>query len=410
MDLAKSIGNNIRSLMENRSVTIVELAKALSISRQTLQNYLKGNNIIDSVKLVEIANYFSVPVTDLLKEATSPSNFLFRTALNYQFATDTISSKVMTCINSYYNLSKALGETVAYFPEQYNLNVNINGSLFDINYEWNDYFSSKLKMTEELRRNLMNLAIEQRNKLGLHDTNALAAISILQQKGINILFVDMGDSKTSGLSYVDEEKGCYIFVNCNQSLSLERIIFTVFHEYGHIILHRPLYKRKTHNIDINDTQRSFLDQMANAFAGYFLVPFEYLNNYNSTLNNLHSLNQLFPIKQQFQVSLQTLIISLGSYGYVNKLFVKNFFNHLRDNNAMEYEPEPILNLPEIHQTFLSIKNSKIITLLRNGYLQGMVTKETIMDMLWLDSYSAEQLIHEFSSFENSSSFFDILFN
>ena len=39
MDLAQIIGNNVRSLMESRSVTIVELAKALSISRQTLQNY-----------------------------------------------------------------------------------------------------------------------------------------------------------------------------------------------------------------------------------------------------------------------------------------------------------------------------------------------------------------------------------
>ena len=208
MDLAQIIGNNVRSLMESRSVTIVELAKALSISRQTLQNYLKGTNIIDSVKLVAIADYFSVPVTDLLSEPVTSTNFLFRTALNYQSATDTISAKVMNCINSHYNLAKTLGDNVSYFPEQYNLYVTVDGSTIDINYECNNFFSSKLKITDELRHSLMNLAIEQRKKLGIHDTNALAAISILQQKGINVFFVDMGDPDISGLSYVDDEKGC----------------------------------------------------------------------------------------------------------------------------------------------------------------------------------------------------------
>lgn len=410
MDLAQIIGNNVRSLMESRSVTIVELAKALSISRQTLQNYLKGTNIIDSVKLVAIADYFSVPVTDLLSEPITSTNFLFRTALNYQSATDTISAKVMNCINSHYNLAKTLGDNVSYFPEQYNLYVTVDGSTIDINYECNNFFSSKLKITDELRHSLMNLAIEQRKKLGIHDTNALAAISILQQKGINVFFVDMGDPDISGLSYVDDEKGCYIFVNCNEKITLERVIFTVFHEYGHIILHRPLYKRKFHDSKIQNASYNFLDRMANMFAGYFLVPYEYLNNYSDIFNNLHSITQLFPIKKQFQVSLQTLVLSLGNYNYVSQLFIKNFFNYLNNNNLREIEPEPISELPEINQTFSSIKNAKILASLRTGYQQDIITKKDIMDILWLDSTSAEQIMQQFSTYNNSSSIFDALFN
>lgn len=45
------------------------------------------------------------------------------------------------------------------------------------------------------------------------------------------------------------------FVNCNASITLERIIFTVFHEYGHILLHRPVYKRKFENC--NYEKKSF---------------------------------------------------------------------------------------------------------------------------------------------------------
>lgn len=407
MDLAQIIGTNIRTLMERRSITIVELAKALSISRQTLQNYLKGSNIIDSVKLVDIANYFSVPVTDLLSTPIQPSNFLFRTALNYQLATETISTKVMNCITSYHDLSKSLGNAVAYFPEQYNLTINSNGSTIDINFGCTDYFSSKLKMTKELKSSLRNIAIEQRKKLGIHGTNALSAISALQQKGINIFFIDMGNPQTFGSSYVDDEKGCYIFVNCNEKITLERIIFTVFHEYGHIILHRPIYKRKIHDTPTNAF--SFLDKMANTFAGFFLVPYEELLSYDNILNNLHSLNQLIPIKHQFQVSLQALIIALENYEYVNRTFVSNYFNYIEANNAKEAEPEPLMNFPEIYQSFESIKNAKILTLLRNGYLENLIDVNDVQKILWLNASSAYKVLKQFNSFSNNSDLFNKLF-
>lgn len=403
MDLAQSIGNNIRSLMESRSITIVELAKALSISRQTLQNYLKGSSIIDSVKLMEIANYFSVPISDLMVSPQEPSNFLFRTALNYQLATDTIANKIMCSINSYYNLARKLGLQVSYFPEQYNLVVNVNNSPIDINFECNDYFSTKLKMTTELSKELRNIAIEQRKKLGIYDTNALGAISLLQQKGINIFFVDFGNPQTSGLSYVDEEKGCYIFVNCNEKITLERIIFTVFHEYGHIILHRPIYKRKLYNAETD--RLNFLDKMANAFAGYFLVPFEYLSNYDSIITNMHSINQLFPIKHQFQVSLQTLVISLNNYNYVSKVFVNNFFSYLKKNHIMEIEPAPLIENPEIKHSFETIKNAKTLDLLRNGYFQGITDTTLLKNILWLNDIQANNIINKFEAFQNISNLF-----
>ena len=62
MELVQIIGNNIRDLMTTRSVTITDLANYLNVSRQTLQNYLRGSNIIDSVKLVAVSDFFDVPV------------------------------------------------------------------------------------------------------------------------------------------------------------------------------------------------------------------------------------------------------------------------------------------------------------------------------------------------------------
>lgn len=409
VDLAQKIGSNIRSIMEERSVTIVELAKALSISRQTLQNYLKGSSIIDSVKLVEIANYFHVSVDKLLDSGDTTSNLLFRTALNYNVAQESICEKVFDTINIYYNLSKSLGKPTAYFPEQYNLIINIDNQPSDINYDCNDYFSSKLKMTSALKKELQNIAYEQRSKLGLFDSNAIAAISALQNRGIHIFFVDFSTAQTFGLSYADEEKGCYIFVNTNSGITLERIIFTVFHEYAHIILHRPLYKRAFHKHELSD-RSDFLDKMANRFAGYFLIPEEQLAIYKSIFTNIRSFKQLVPIKQKFQVSLQTLIVAAGNYGYVTPSFVADFFKFLSDNRLLTSELDSIADLPTVEQAFSSVTNERIRSVLQEGYFDNSVDCKTIMDLLWIDNADAHKLISEFNKLHSSKNMFDEFLN
>lgn len=408
-DLAQAIGNNIRSLMESRSVTIVELAKALSISRQTLQNYLKGANIIDSVKLIEIADYLGVPVSELFASESPSNNLLFRTALNYQAAEVTIYEKIFNTINTYYQLTKALGTQASYFPEQYNLMITIDNSPVNINYDCSDYFSSKLKMTEELKNDLKIIASEQRNKLGLYDCNAITAISILQQKGINIFFVDFDTPKTFGLSFVDEEKGCYIFVNTNKEITLERMIFTVFHEYAHIVLHRPLYKKKLQKQELSE-KKDLLDKMADAFAGYFLVPEEQLANYKTIFHNLYSIKQLFPIKKKFQVSLQTLVLAAGNYHYVSKSFINSFFNYLDDNELRKVEPESIEGIPTVKQAFDSIKNERIYHFLQEGYFKDQVDKNTIQTLLWVDDNNAQEILHAFMHIKNMNNIFDDFFN
>lgn len=400
MDLSVTIGKNIRSLMESRSVTAVDLAKTLSISRQTLLNYLKGVSTIDTVKLVEIANYFGVTIDTLLQTDNTSNNYLFRTALNYQLAQSSIAPRINQCINSYYNLAKTLNIPVAYFPEQYNLLVNNNNSTIDINFDCNDYFSKKLVLTNELKEEIKKIALYQRKKLGLFDADALTAISVLQNNGINIFFVDFNNCDSFGVSYVDDEKGCYIFVNTNPKITFERILFTVFHEYGHIILHRPIYRRKFSN-DAPSTY-SFLDKMANCFAGFFLVPEDSLSSYDNILSNITSITSLIPIKQKFQISLQSLIIILGDYNYVSQQFVHNFFNYLKQHDMMRYEPDSIIKSPKVSSFFDTIKNEKIIDILRVAYNNDVLDSNTVESILWIDENKASELFNKFNEFQQFS--------
>ena len=400
MDLSTSIGKNIRSLMESRSVTIVDLAKLLSVSRQTLLNYLKGTSSIDTIKLVKIADYFGVPIDTLLQSDANSNNYLFRTALNYDLAQSSIAPRINQSINSYYNLSKTLNIPIAYFPEQYNLLINNNDSTIDINFDCNDYFSKKLELTSDLKDEIKKIALDQRTKLGLFDADALTSISVLQKKGINIFFVDFGNCDSFGVSYIDDEKGCYIFVNTNQGVTFERILFTVFHEYGHIIMHRPIYRRKFSSDA--PSKYSFLDKMANCFAGYFLVPEDSLASYDNILKDITSIESLIPIKQKFQISLQSFIMILGNYNYVSQQFVHNFFEYLKQHDMMKIELDSNIKSPKISSSFEAIKNEKIIDTLRIAYSKNVLDINTIQSILWMDGKEASNLIAQFNSFSQFS--------
>lgn len=396
MDLAKVIGSNIRKLMELNSVSAVDLAKALSITRQTLQNYLKGTSIIDSVKLVEVAKLFSVPVTTLLETDKTDSVFLYRTTLHAESAHNNLQDKISTTIDNYYNLAKSLGKQIAFFPEQYNLNIEFNDNRFDINFDETFFSNKKINITNQLRNEIKAIAYEQRALLGITDGNALNAISLLQKRGINIFFVDFGETTTNGLSYVDDEKGCYIIVNNNHNLTLERIIFTVFHEYAHILLHRPFYKRKAIRYDENKSQ--FLDRMADTFAGFFLVPQELLYSYEEILGPSLHFKELYPIKHFFQVSLQTLMMALKNYNYISSAYVSKFFAFLEKNNLKKVEPFPLLDIPAIKSSYESIANSSVLSILQEGYIKDLVDSNLIKNILWVDDEQAESIINQFKNY------------
>ena len=64
MNIEKIIGNNIQQKMTEKNVSLTELAQHIQVTRQTMTNYLKGASIIDSVKLMKVAEYFSMSLEE----------------------------------------------------------------------------------------------------------------------------------------------------------------------------------------------------------------------------------------------------------------------------------------------------------------------------------------------------------
>lgn len=370
MEIVQVIAQNIQDLLDKHKISVSELSGYLGISRQTLTNYLKTTSTIDSVQLVKIADFFNIPAEYLLKDhSDGKTNFLFRSALHYEEAVDEIAEQVGEYLDKYKLLAKSVGKKISYLPEQYNLFVNYQNKVVDINFECQDYFAPKLAVDESLLHEIWQIADDQRLRLGMEGKGATSLISALTLRGINVIFMDLSTVDTFGLSICDEGLGCFIIVNSNSQITVERQLFTVAHEYGHIILHRPVYKRRFHQSTYPTNKKSLLDYMADYFASRLLCPPSFLQPYaeqfSKVRRDLNSIISLaIPIKLKLQISLQSLILNLSQYGFIPGRAKSDFYALLKRTGTTKIEPISIRDNNILFEQFCHERDSNILQMIR----------------------------------------------
>ncbi len=412
MALANIIATNIQNLLDEHNISISEISNFLGVSRQTMTNYLKSTSVIDSVQLAKIAEFFNVSVLDLYnnKASNCKSEMIFRTALTPSNAIEQIQDKIYYYLEEYAQIAQINNKPLCYFPEQYNLTLNLQNQQIDINYECQNYFDPKLKIDSALDSEILRIANEQRAILNLGDKGALSLISALTKRGINVIFYDLGNDEVFGLSICDDIKGCYIFVNSNPKISVERQLFTLAHEYGHILMHRPVFKRKLQQNFESSASSNLLDKMADRFAGYLLSPDYMLAPYSNQLAPIRTdLNAvcrlLIPLKLKFQVSLFSLLISFKKFGYISPIVVNEYSRFIKIHNMDKKEINPISDHPELMDTFKRETAYAITEMIHTMYdNQKISISESKKRLKFFSNYSEDEIEKITDGWKNVNNF------
>lgn len=402
MELTQIIANNIVHLLEEQNRTQGELSTYIEVSRQTLANYLKGTSTIDSVRLVKTAKFFDVPVTQLLEERHIPhSPMLFRTNAKTFDSVESVQRLVFDYIEHYVHLLSQIGISSRVFPERYDLFIEHRGEHININYELYKRPPVKYRIDDQLRKEIYSIADAQRRLLGLNNSGAIELIPALRNHGINVFFIDFDLTSISGISIINEDYGCYIFINSNSSITVERQLFTVAHELGHILLHRPLFSQEM-NIAMPSQYLDLLDSMADTFAGRLLCPPEFLNPFKDEFSGVPFRQILFnaiKIKQKLHVSLQSLILSLSRYDIIDKSTTAEFFDMIRRTHTQTIEPYSIGQNEALMDYFNNVKNEFIIELFRDAYLKKQINKDEIALLLQCSEDNVDQIMYVFDNID-----------
>ncbi|HHX67115.1 MAG TPA: ImmA/IrrE family metallo-endopeptidase [Gallicola sp.] len=369
-NFAQIIGRNIRKVMDESGVTILELSELINVTRQTMAKYLDGDSIIDSEKLFVIAEYFNKPMTYFLKQDHEELAFMFRAHNPTKNFVRNEKYKIQSLMERVYEAYKLAGQKISYIPQQYNLDIDPN---------WREIPRDIDEIIEEI-------ALEQRELLDVGEAVGLALIKCFEAKGIRIIFDRMDNENLFGLSAFHEKKGCFIFVNDDYNIPEERKIFTIVHEYAHLLFDRSQYRESKNDFQYFGRRRSINEKIADAFAGYFLIPRDTVKSYDHLLRGGKILyKDLLFIKNKLVVSLKSLIYALKKYGYISEIVFRNSMKYLNATGYSKKEPYPI----EYFE-----KNEEFESIVRSLFQKNVIGVSKVAELLDIKVAEAREKIED----------------
>lgn len=139
-------------------------------------------------------------------------------------------------------------------------------------------------------------ALNLRKKLNLGISPILNLTQLLESSGVIIVREESGFTSMDGVSaWIDDKP--FIWVASDKA-SYVRSRFDIAHELGHIILHKNLLPE-----DCNSLKHKHIEDQANKFAGFFLMPSEAMS---TTFRHI-TLDTLLAQKKRWGISVAAMI-------------------------------------------------------------------------------------------------------
>jgi Zn-dependent peptidase ImmA (M78 family)/transcriptional regulator with XRE-family HTH domain len=308
MDTKQAIAINTRRIRAARGMSMVDVAQAAGITRQALSSIEKGLTQSPRVgNLQAIAQVLEVPIVDLLAAPPVLNTVRFRSnsiktakdkARKQQYLID-----AAFWLSNFNSLQDLVGDQKRY-------------KLCDV--------SDRL---EGSRKDRPTQAAQcARDALGLKDDEPIGDIvGLMENAGIKIKANEFVLKNFFGFSVSAADGGPAIVVNASKEVTVERMIFTVAHELGHLLLHPKAYD------PAKSDESKPEEKQANRFAAHFLMPQRAFEKKMSESYGLGFLEKVLHIKRFFGVSYQAVLYRLAEMEIAEyqDLYVR--FNHLYQN-------------------------------------------------------------------------------
>ncbi|NCC64545.1 MAG: ImmA/IrrE family metallo-endopeptidase [Spirochaetia bacterium] len=317
----KDIGDNVRRHMKIHGVAISRLSMMTGLGTAAISNLLNGKSEPKSSTLIRIADALNVPFNALIADAPELSCLRFRTAKTLsareKAERDQLKHDTAIWLSDYWFLEHELYENMprCSLPQITNM----------------DPFSAAIAVRDAC-------SIDR-------DAPIYDIAQLIEDAGIKLRIRPFGFKKTFGLSVGDMNGGPAIVVNSEKGISVERQIFTIAHELGHLMLHKTSY---TNTVEMEDQRE---EDEANAFAGTFLVPDAALDKEWEESRGLAFVDRVLKIKRIFKVSYMTVLIRLYQIGKASSYttliirFRQEYLTRYGHDLKGYYEPDSITESP-----------------------------------------------------------------
>jgi Zn-dependent peptidase ImmA (M78 family) len=361
--MREAIGENLRVFRKRSGMNQVELAEAVGLSRVSISNYESGKTLPNSTNLSELAAVLGVPLEALLRRTATGGSFRFRSDTSFKNDVGT-AARVQMWSEDYAHLEKVC-EQVPYAPESvpcYDLNRN--------------------------RELLKDVAAKFRRRCGLGDEEPVANLfATVERLGLKCIRRPIDKKGLYGVTAYSDEHGGFVFVN-TFGINIERQIFTLAHELGHLILHRPDFKKELGEPDKRNQEET--EDVAHWFAGNFLVPdpaIRWVGELDSP-----GLETIMRLKRDYRVSYMTFLrrlseVANNDYGEHIKRFRGAY--RKRYGKSLGTTDEPLQLLQEEFP-----ENQRYEALVRKALIQGKISTSRAAELVGLPLVEMRAKIRE----------------
>jgi Zn-dependent peptidase ImmA (M78 family)/transcriptional regulator with XRE-family HTH domain len=363
------VGRNLQMARDLAGLSQEEFAVKLGISRATLSAIENGHVAVDSTKLLLASRILGRPVADFFREDKESLALMYRAV-----ADTTAPYDVRLAFERYCKAYRELEEM-----------IGVGDNLLqppDYSYSAGSY-SKPLQYADQVARS-------ERERLGLGQLDPIQNIfRLLDEQGVRILRRVVEGNEIFGISAYSRQYGLCILIN--KANTIERQIFSLAHEYGHLLMHRLMYSSTAPCAGLDKESESEL--MANRFAATFLVPEPALWDVfrRDIGEKMVGLEDVVFLKQYFHVSGDMMLRRLHDLQLISEAEHQRLLdevNQRRGDTKKEFIPssDDMIDAWE--------KSSRFEHFVRKAALNGMLSLGKVAELTDLNVREAKARLQE----------------
>jgi Zn-dependent peptidase ImmA (M78 family)/transcriptional regulator with XRE-family HTH domain len=350
-----NISKNLLRLRIINDYTQEKVADAVGISRPNYINLEHGSSSPRISTLQSIARFYKIKIDEILMEDVSSNTIRFRCK---KLDSDKKKTQREIILNQFCSAR-----------DDYNsLQEILNNRM---NYKFsNDNFEDP-KQAASYVRDILKLKDDE----PIHDI-----CGVMENIGVNLIFLEASLEEFFGLSEYSDNLPPTIGINHSKDISIERKIFTIAHEFGHILLHKNSF-RSDEKLEIQREEKE-----ADEFASYLLLPQEGFDKEWKKRIGFLFIDRVIQIKRIFKVSYMTILTRLNQNKKIKynpfAVFKKNYTQKL----SKKSEPEGL--------TEYDFSEERFPRLVQEAVLQDKISLSRGSELLNLSNSEMRKLVNE----------------
>lgn len=343
-------------------------SKKLKISEERLRDLEDKKQTINLAQIKKMSTVYKMPVAYFLlinapKDMVVPKDF----RIIYASETEKLSPEVMLAVRR----ARYVQSTIHDLKEE----IQYNFKSFSL--------QDKPEKVAEYFRGVLNISVEQQKKLNSPNSALRAWKDSVERLGIFVLQQSLPKDDISAFSLADEKP--YI-VLLNSAEHENRRIFSLFHEIGHVLLHRSGVCNPD-NFSRNSYEYIQIEKFCNNFSSEVLVPaHDFLNNETVKLlskqkfedwdlESIRSVASLYRVSQEviYRKLVQVGILDEKKYEKKRQELLKGFEEYQKRKKGKSIIPQYRKIISKNGHAFVGI-------VLRNMY-ENRITIRDVSDFL-----------------------------